>query len=291
MSDSTNKQLIQALAKFGLDDIEAIIYLHLHANGPQTPLSLSREISINRTRIYRYLEKLQNKKLIEISGEPRGKKLVAASPANLGLLVQEEETRVAAQKEALPQLFKDLEALPVAVQKEFMVRHYKGAEGIKQILWNQLAANGEILAFSYKNKNDMVGKSFAEKLRENQVEKKITLYEIENETDQGDYWYTNVANWGKYYQSRFIDPKTLAIKQYIAVFNNTVSIANWINEEFVGIEIENAIFANTERQFFWKFWEIAGLGKEKADEKGDDRVEDGHDGGTTKDGEDEKNQN
>lgn len=103
----------------------------------------------------------------------------------------------------------------------------------------------------------MVGKSFAEKIREEQVIRRITLYELENETDQQNYWYTNILNWNKYYRSRYLPPKTLEIKQYIGIFNNTVSMINWIDGEEVGIEIINSIYANTQRQIFWKFWDIA----------------------------------
>lgn len=260
MSDPANKLPIESLSKFGLDEIEARMYLHLLANGPQTPLNLSRQISLNRTRIYRYIEKLESKKLIEISGEPRGKKLMAASPSNLNLLLEEEGLKIRSQKEALPELLKDLSSLPTTIQKEFIVRHYRGVDGLKQMLWNQLAAH-EIVAFSYKNKNDMVGKPFAEKIREEQVLKKVMLYELENVSDRGNYWFTSVANWGKYYHWRELPPQIAEIKQYIAVFNNTVSISHWVKGENVGIEIDNPIYAKMQRQVFWNLWDQA-KGKE-----------------------------
>ena len=149
--------------------------------------------------------------------------------------------------------------MPTQLEREFEVKYFHGQEGLKQMLWNQLSAQKEILAFSYQNKNLMVGKAFAEKIREEQVFRKITLYEVENETDQGDYWYTEVANWGKYYKSRHISPKVLEIKQYIGIFNNTVSIANWVEGESVGVEIQNALFANTQRQLFWNMWNLASI--------------------------------
>ena len=103
-----------------------------------------------------------------------------------------------------------------------------------------------------------MGKNFAEKIREEQVARKITLYEIENATDQGDYWYTNVKNWGKFYKSCHISKKELEIKQYLAVFNSTVAIMNWTKGDEVGVEIINASFAEMQKQMFWKFWKIAG---------------------------------
>jgi len=55
-----NKQIITTqLEQFGLDEIEAKIYLNLLETGAKTPLDLSRETNINRTKIYRYLERLK----------------------------------------------------------------------------------------------------------------------------------------------------------------------------------------------------------------------------------------
>lgn len=253
-----NKQLVyEQLTQLGLDEIEANIYLFLLENGAKTPLELSREANINRSKIYRHMEALKAKKLIEETSGSRGKKFTAANPTNLELLLKEKEAKLQLQKETLPTLLAQLTSLPTSLQKIFEIKTYHGPEGMKQLLWNQLSANKELVSFSYQNKNYMVGKAFAEKIREEQVGRRLKLYEIENETDQGDFWYTNVAGLEKFYKSRYIDPKILKIRQYIAIFNNTVSIANWIDKAEVGIEIVNEPFAAMQRQLFWKFWDIA----------------------------------
>lgn len=253
-----NKQiLITQLVTLGLEEVEAEIYLFLLEHGSRTPLALSRETNIDRSKIYRFVEKLTQKKLIEESNTQWGKKLHAASPKNIELLIQEKEDTLKSQKELLPALIEDLINTPNFQQREFEVKHYRGQDGLKQMLWNQLSAQKEIIAFSYVNKNDIAGKIFAEKIRSEQAERKIMLYEIENETDQGNTWYTDVPNWGKFYDSRYIDPKVLDIKQYIAIFNNTVGIINWIDGEEVGVEIINSTYAKMQKQLFWKFWEIA----------------------------------
>lgn len=253
-----NKQiLISQLTQYGIDTDEALVYLYLLEHGPQTPLELSRAINVNRSKIYRSVEELVKKRFLEESHAAWGKKLQAANPANIALLVTEEEESIKARKQALPELVKELSEIPSYSKKEFEVKHYRGQEGLRQMLWNQLAANKEIVAFSYKNKNDIAGKTYAEKIRLEQMIRKIKLYEVENETDQGDYWYTNVEGWPKFYQSRHISSKVLDIKQYIAVFNHTVAIMNWDDGEEVGLEIINETYADMERQRFWQFWKIA----------------------------------
>lgn len=253
-----NKQIIiSRLSAFGLDEIEAKIYFHLLEHGSQKPLELSRDININRSKIYRYIDKLIAKKLLELSNVERGIRLKAASPENLELLIYEKEQEIKQQKENLPDILKVLKSLPENEQKTFEVKHYHGTDGLKQMLWNHLSAKKEILVFGFENRNNIAGKAFAETIRFEQVRRKITKIEIENATDQGNYWYTSVPDWGKYYKSRFIPPRVLNIKQYQVIFNGTISVLNWAQGNKVGVEMTNSAFAAMYQQIFWKFWDIA----------------------------------
>jgi len=253
-----NKQIITSqLTQFGLDEVEVQIYLSLLSGGAKTPLDLSRETNINRSKIYRYLDRLKIKRLIEETDKGRGLRLKAASPDSLELLILEREQQLKSQKELLPDLLKELTALPKNLPSTFEIKHYHGTDGLKQMLWNHLAAKKEILVFGFENRNNIAGKAFAETIRYEQVERKITKIEIENATDQGNYWYTKVFNWGSFYRSRYIPPKILTIKQYQVIFNNTISILNWADGNKVGVEVTNSGFAEMYKQIFWKFWDIA----------------------------------
>lgn len=254
-----NKQIIiSQLASLGLDEVEIHIYLHLLESNSKTPLELSRDTNINRSRIYRYLDRLKAKKLIEEINSGRGLTLKASSPNNLELLIIEKEQEIKIQRENLLNIIKELTTLPTDQPKSIEIRHYHGTEGLKQMLWNHLSAKKELLVFGYENRNNIAGKDYAEKIRFEQVERKITKIEIENATDQGDYWYTNVADWGTYYKSRYIPPKILDIKQYQVIYNDTISILSWNSGIKVGVEIANSPFVDMYKQIFWKFWEISG---------------------------------
>src|SRR3989339_1952405 len=115
-----NKQiLLSQLESFGLDKIEVDIYLFLLENGSKTPLDLSRETNINRSRIYRYLDKLKAKKLIEESNIGRGLKLKASDPQNLELLIHEQEYSLQKQKEMFPEIMNELSSLPSRLENKF----------------------------------------------------------------------------------------------------------------------------------------------------------------------------
>ena len=258
-----NKQILSTqLEQFGLDTIEVQIYLNLLETGVKTPLDLSRETNINRTKIYRYLERLKIKKLVEEVNSGRGIHLQASDPENLQFLLLEKEHQVSAQKELLPTLLQTLTTIPNRQQSSFEMKQYHGDEGLKQMLWNRLSAKKEILLYGYKTMNEVVGRKFAEILREEQVKKKITVYELEEEVDPGNFsgkfTYTDVRNWKQYFIPRYIDPKKLKIRQYTCIYNNTVAVMNWENGVKAGVEIVNELYASMQRQLFWNIWNQIG---------------------------------
>ncbi|MFZ2025641.1 MAG: helix-turn-helix domain-containing protein [Microgenomates group bacterium] len=258
-----NKQILSTqLEQFGLDEIEVQIYLNLLETGAKTPLDLSRETNINRTKIYRYLDRLKAKKLVEEVNSGRGMHLKASDPENLQILLLEKEHQITSQKELLPGLLQELTKIPNTQQSFFEMKQYHGDDGLKQMLWNWSSAKKEILLYGYQTMNEIVGRKFAEMLREEQVKKKITVYEIEEEIDQGNFTgkftYTDVQNWGKYYTPRYVDPKLLKIRQYTGIYNNTVCIMNWDHGVKVGVEIINEVYASMQKQLFWNTWNQIG---------------------------------
>lgn len=255
-----NQQFSDQLIKFGLDETEAKMYLHLLEFGPRTPLKLSREINLNRSKIYRYIERMLDKSLIEETNDTWGKKLKAADPKNLELFLVKKEDELKRKVEMAPGLIDSLLHFPIQAKTSFVIKHYKGVEGLKQMLWNRISAR-QFLLFGYSDMNEIVGKSFAEKIRTEHVERKVMQYELENVHDRGKYWYTNIPNWGKYYDSYYISPKLLKIRHYLSIFNDTVSIMNWEKGEHVGIEINDASLAEMQKQIFWHFWKIASSKK------------------------------
>lgn len=258
MSVYMNKQQVyNQLIEFGLNDTEAKIYLHLLEFGQRTPLELSREINLNRSKIYRYIEKMMSKSLIEETNGNWGKKLKATDPKNLQLFLAKKEDELKRELEMAPKLIDSLLHFPTKAQASFKIIHYKGVEGMKQMLWNRLAAQKGVLQFGYKTMNEIVGKSFAEKLRAEHIERKVKIFELENVHDRGKYWYTNITGWEKYYDSYYVPPKVLKIRHYLSIFNDTVSIMNWEKGEYVGIEINDAAFAQMQKQIFQHFWQIA----------------------------------
>jgi len=253
-----NKQiLLQKLQKLGLAEIEAKLYVFFLEKGPKTPLEISREMNINRSRIYRLIESLKKKKLVEESNTSWGKKLSAADPANLEMLIIEKEEEISSKKQGLPELVKSLQNLPNLVGVGFEVVNYKGKDGLKQMLWNELKAK-EVLLFGHGSINMFAGRTFGNKHRKEAFLRKVNYKEIGNDPAYRDLSkYNDEPLWEKVYEFRQIDKKILEIRHQVVIYNNTVSIMNWWGEELVGVEIVNEEYAQMQRQIFWRHWQLA----------------------------------
>jgi sugar-specific transcriptional regulator TrmB len=70
-------------AKLGLDAEIADMYLALHTHGPQTISELSRTSRVERTRIYRLIDRLLTSNLIEVETHYKRGIIKAAPIANL----------------------------------------------------------------------------------------------------------------------------------------------------------------------------------------------------------------
>lgn len=257
-----NKQIqMERLTKLGLSEIEAELYLHLLQFGPKTPLELSRDTDINRTKIYRCIDVLFEKKLIEDSLNERGKRIKAASPDNLELLVFAAEEELKAKRNTLSDTVLDLSQVSVQNLPGFEVKHYRGEEGLKQMLWNQLKAK-EILFFAYTSLDKRIGEKFATKHLGEIIKRGITLKQIGNKpalAEDIEIRRFEKAGASKgLFAYKQISTDDLEIKDHgIVIYNDTVSILNWKDNDYVGIETINKGFAEVIRKIFRHYWKLA----------------------------------
>lgn len=259
MSVYVNKQIIlDKLARLGLAEAESEIYLHLLEKGAKTPLELSRTTGINRTKMYRLLDLLNQKKLIEESFTDRGKKFKASQPSNLGLLISIEEETLRSKKDILEDTINLLGQFPIQSHLGFEVIHHRGISGLEQMLWNELKAQ-EVYLFSNETVDAVVGNKFADLHRKEVSERNIKYKEIGNQpiTDNlSVITYNKVSSPKKLYEYRKIPKNILKIRHTIVIYNNTLAIYNWLEKEYVGIEIINKPLAETHRQIFGHFWKL-----------------------------------
>lgn len=256
MSEQTdNGDLL--LTDYGLQQVEADIYLHLARFGTQTALQISREIHVARTRVYRILDKLIAKQLVSIQLDDSGKKFVANSYEQLKLLVVEKETEAARLREELPHTFKQLAEIWGKGENTSKVLYYTGLAGLEQVTWNSLNAKNELRIYEVgQDMTTFISLKMAEKIREEMVEREIKTLQLTNRKKIEAY--TKVKRHAtEFWEVRFVDPNKLSMQFECIIYNDVFCLYQFSAEDQFCVEIYNEKLATQQKQLFDFVWSKA----------------------------------
>lgn len=252
MSEQTDR-LTELLINFGLTDEEAKLYRYLVQYGANTALKISRELHLARTKVYRILDSLYNKRLVNQKLDGRGLKFETESFGNLELLIKDQENKINSLKNNLPVLNEELIKISSTNQADSKVLYYHGIEGLKQVTWNSLRADGELLIFEIQQMSAFLDFGFCEDVRKEFVQRKINVKELTNEKKISAW--TDVKEFPtKYWQSRYVDPKKLKMEFEILIYNNVFAMYNYKEKEIYCVEIYDQYLANMQKQLFNYLW-------------------------------------
>lgn len=249
----TSTHLLAQLQAFGFNNDEALVYMEL-LKEPTTHLHLSRVTGVNRTKTYRIAQELERRSLITRRIDDRGTFLVAADPATLEVELVTHEEKLKQQRSLFNTLLPALTAMHTSDSKAFVMRTYEGVGGFKQMLWHELKAQGEVVVFGNGTLESLVeSQRWAEQHRSRTAQAGYKTRELLNPGSKKDI-FTADENFMRHYQRRHISPDILAFEQQIVMYNNTVAIYHWRQDQKVGVEIVNQAFVRMMRQVFELYW-------------------------------------
>jgi biotin operon repressor len=260
MLNNKNNILLN-LHRLGLTADEGKVYLAL-LDEPMSHLEIARKTGVNRTKVYRIADALEKRGLITESVNENGRELAANSPSNLEITLTTEEEKIKNQRAILGQTMPVLQQMFSTSgqpdESDFVVNTYEGVDGFKQMLWNELKTKGEILIFGSGTIQDLIASPrWAEKHREKTLEAGYRIREILNPDGKPSNFTKNQEFIEKSYQKRLVPADILPLAHQMCIYNNTVAIYNWRNNQKIGTEIINKAFADTQRAIFENYWEIA----------------------------------
>jgi len=246
-------------AKLDLEPEIADIYVALHRYGPQTISELARNANVERTRLYRLMDTLTASGLIEVETQYKRSIIHPAPVSNLAI-------RLSQKEQQLRDLHTDLKELEHMLTIQQMhsavsrVQFYQGAEGIKQMMWNQTKATSEVACMLYENMQTRTKLSFFERWVRKCNERDMRFRGIigDNFIKTQQEWYgehsnERLANW----ESRLVDDAVFPIAHSMIVYDNVTAYYNWKDGEVFGIEITNEEIAHSQRAFFNLLWDTA----------------------------------
>lgn len=253
-----NPTLSLFLTELGLNDEESRIYISLTEKGPETTLELSRNTNINRTRLYRLLESLKKRGFIEEIVDENRRLAKAVGLHQLNLLVKQQEIRT----KLLHDTFANLQSLfPSSLetsQPGTRVLFHRGVDGIKQMVWNTLQAKTELVGYTYRRLDEIVGVKFSKEWHEEWVYRKLKMRDIFSD----DYLASRKKGMGIHYSpehfaSKYISSKILNVNHQVDIYNDVIAYYNWFEGEVFGIEIYNKKIAAMQKQLFEIVWKLA----------------------------------
>lgn len=256
MSDKKNT-IIDQLRIIGLSPDEATLYLEL-LEEPTTPFRLAHATGINRTKIYRLITELEKKSLVTKHNDSRGTFFTAVDPSALEVNLAAKKEEIKRQYDVFTELLPSLIAIQKNRSSHFVIHTHEGDAGFKQMLWHELKTKGENLILGGGNMADLVhDRQWIQEYRRQTVKTAYDVREIINPNSSKPIFMLNQNLMQGTYRARIISPDIIPLQNQMTIYNDTVGVYHWHEEEKVGIEIINKAYANMMRSIFEHFWELA----------------------------------
>lgn len=242
--------------KLGFEPEIADIYLALHSHGPQTMSELSRSSKVERTRIYRLIDRLLESSLIEVEAHYKRGIIKAAPIANLHILIAQKEQDLKGLQDEL-ELIEQVLARNSLSSPATRVQFYQGIEGIRQMQWNLFRAKKDIKSIMHRPMQDVTGSAFFKRWAErwNEGDWSCHLIYSEQFLQLSNQWHAKNSDAAvKAHTARIIDAHVFPITFAMDVYDDVVAYYNWRDNEVFGVEIYNKDIAKAQSTFFDMLW-------------------------------------
>jgi DNA-binding MarR family transcriptional regulator len=248
---------LDILGRSGLSPESAQVYLFL-CKEVATHLRVSRATKINRTKVYRIVQDLEQMGLVTHQTDDRGTFLKACDPGVLELELTAKEQQLREARVDLQKIVPSLQHLSQSTDGLMTIRTYEGVEGLKQMCWHELKARGTTYTLGSGSIEDLIPNHYwAEKHRALSVEAGYKVLEIINTSDKQNMTFTNNQDFMQQYECRLLDDDILHLARQTVIYNDTVSIYHWREEQKVGVEIINQEYANMMKAIFETYWKLS----------------------------------
>lgn len=246
-------------SQLGLSKEEVKIYLALIQRGVLTTLEISRATNVSRTQVYRLLEKMKKKGLVEELIDEYRLMTKAAEVDQLKRLIEKKEKKI----EQLHKLFPEIKALLSAQvgksQPETKVLFYRGKSGLQQMVWNNLRAEKECVGYTYRRIDEFIGESFIRDWKDAFIDKQLVFRHV-----YSDYYLSSLKKiksdlifTKSVFKARYISSNILDVHLQMDIYNDVVAFYNWHEGEVFGVEIYNRKIAQFQKQMFEIIWRRA----------------------------------
>lgn len=253
VDNSLENKVVGYLKHLGLEREQALVYLFLLQNGPNTVLKISRGVKTGRTKLYPLLEELAEKQLITIHERHYGTSYEAQKPEVIEFLVNEKERKVEALRSSLPATLNILQSLQQISPTHTKIIEYRGVDGLKQMNFNLTKARSEYRVFELTGLDKHLGTHFANKMRSRSATNGLKSFDLTNRPNRDQEPGSESPN----AQIRYIDPEIFEIEFETYIYDNCVGLLNYEQDDIFGVEIYSDKLARQQTQLFNLLWNQA----------------------------------
>ncbi len=244
-----NKTEVASLKEIGFSDKEGRVYLALLELGRATVLEISKRSKIERTNVYRILDKLLNIPLAQKLTVGKKTEWSALHPRYLKDYIQR-------QKRVVLEIFPELEAIYNINEEKPKLSYFEGNERLAEVVLqiiNETKRGGSILSFSAPGAafgyfgDKKFSKGMALRISK-QITSKIIIPEIK---DVPSYKLgMDFKNWR---EIKLVDREKFPFRSSFNIWNNKVAIMT-VKSQPMGVLIENKDISDTLRSIFEIVW-------------------------------------
>ncbi len=237
--------LLSTLQQIGLNEKQAKIYLAALELGETTVKEIAKKAGIKRTTIYDLLDELLTSGLLKQTIRETRKKFIAASPAELQLIIQKREA-------LLSQIMPALSSISNVDKVRPKIRFHEGREGLLEIYADTLKHSGEILAFASADVLNL-GKGWVENYIQQRVRKKIYYKGILSISSAIEKEFVS-QDQAQMRSSKVIDSQKYPFSNEIMIYGHQ-KIAIISPKDSIGVLIESAEIHRTQKSIFELLWD------------------------------------
>lgn len=247
------------LSRLGLTAEEARLYETLVNKGTLTILELSRASGIPRTQVYRIVQSLKEKGLVEEIVDEFRRMVKASDVAQIEQIVGERKRETKELEALFPAMRQELFATLGKDQPETKVQFYRGRAGLRQMVWHTLRAKKEVVGYTYRPIEEYVGIEFLRDWKQAFERKQLKFRDIYSDEYKKAFaeGKDRLAYNSDTFRGRFISESILKVNIQMDIYNDVVAQYNWHEGEVFGVEIYNAKVAGFHKQLFELVWKLA----------------------------------
>ncbi len=253
----TQQKYKEVLSQIGLQDEESLIYELLLVHGPSKASRLVPKSGIKRGLVYKTLDTLIEKKLVEKIDEGPVLTYRAAHPQFLENVIAKERERFDRVSTLLQTEISGMTSLFNLALGKPNIQFFEGERGFKQVLDNCLHAKETILQWSDANIISEKYKKANDEHIVQRVKKKIQKKILAVASSEQKMKIAARAKDDTLTEFRFFSDIVKGLPAVIMVYDTTVSYMTLSKETMIAVNIQDARIADSMKALFVAQWDKA----------------------------------